>query len=76
MCKYLFAPTKGVYDSKNEEDIYLYKYKQQSDSFILLLEGCFMVEVGAERTEFYARQFDHFGEQALLGRINFLKLKC
>lgn len=50
-----------------ESSLYLYKYQQPSDYFILLLGGSFLVEAGAEKTELLTKQYDHFGEKALLG---------
>ncbi|CAF0873313.1 unnamed protein product [Brachionus calyciflorus] len=64
-CKYLSFYNKS--EAKFEQSKYLFKYGEEVDYFILLIEGSFMIEAGIEKTEFYTRQFEHFGEQALLG---------
>ena len=53
--------------SKQQQDTYIYKYAEPVDFFVLIVEGCLVVEAGAEKTEFLAKQFDHFGSRALLG---------
>jgi hypothetical protein len=50
-----------------QDQIYLYKYKESCEHFILLLEGSLIIEAGIERTLFVVKQFDHFGVKALLG---------
>ena len=52
---------------KQLEHTYLYKYNVACDYFILLIEGCLLVEAGKEKTQFLTKQFDHFGIKALLG---------
>jgi hypothetical protein len=48
----------------------LYKYNVPCDFFILLVEGCLLVEAGKEKTQFLTKQFDYFGKKALLGEAN------
>lgn len=54
----------------NYEPIYLYKYLQPADYFILLLDGDFIIEAGEDGIELLAKQHDHFGENALLGLLS------
>lgn len=50
----------------------VYTYQEPVDFFVLIVEGCLIVEAGQEKTEFLAKQYDHFGSKALLGKsINF-----
>ena len=65
--KYIFTKANFNSNSCKSENIYLYNYKQPCDYFILIIEGCLILEAGEERTEFLVKQFDHFGTKALLG---------
>lgn len=58
---------------KNDQ-IYLYKYNESCDYFILLLEGSLIIEAGIEKTLFMAKQFDYFGVKALLGNNLFINI--
>ena len=48
----------------------MYKYQSPCDYFILLIEGCLLVEAGKEKTQFLTKQFDYFGIKALLGEAS------
>lgn len=56
-----------------QDQIYLYKYKESCEHFILLMEGSLLIEAGVERTLFVAKQFDYFGVKALLGNYYFFQ---
>lgn len=59
-----------IHSLDKSESIYLYRYQQPSDYFILLLNGSYIIEAGIEKIELLAKQYDHFGERALLGKAN------
>lgn len=50
----------------SENDIYLYKYGQECDYFILILDGSAVVQVGIEGMEINAGLFSYYGLNALL----------
>jgi hypothetical protein len=55
---------------KQLEQIYLYRYNEPCEHFILLIEGPLIIEAGHEKTLFAAKQHDYFGIKALLGIHN------
>jgi hypothetical protein len=63
--KYIFQSSDNK--SKQNSNNYIFKHGEKIDYFILIVEGCLIAEVGKERTEILAKQFDHFGERALIG---------
>ncbi len=69
--KYLVPPGSNISEQIKQQTTYIYKYGEAVDYFVLIVEGCLIVEAGLEKTEFLAKQFDHFGEKALLGNRSF-----
>ena len=53
---------------EKSDGLWLYRYQQPSDYFVLLLNGRFLIEAGVEKIQLLAKQYDHFGERALLGK--------
>ncbi len=76
--KYLVQPASNKSEQiKSQKATYIYKYGEAVDYFVLVVEGCLIVEAGKEQTEFLAKQFDHFGDKALLGMYFFIhNLRC
>ena len=67
--KYMF--TNFTSNSSKLENTYLYNFNEPCDYFILIIEGCLLLEAGEERTQFLVKQFDYFGTKALLGMSAF-----
>lgn len=66
-----FHRYKNNIDKWDENTLYLYRYNQPSDYFVLLLSGSYLIEAGADKIELLAKQYDHYGEKALLGERNY-----
>lgn len=55
--------------SDSNQSMYIYEYQKACDYFVLLIEGSFIVESGIEKIESFAKQLEHFGTKALLGKF-------
>lgn len=58
-----------IHTNDKSDSLYLYRYQHPSEYFILLLNGSYIIEAGVDKIELLAKQYDHFGERALLGKI-------
>lgn len=72
--KYICTTNLETSPTAKNNNLYIYKYREPSDFFVLLIEGCYIVEASSEKVEFLTKQFDYFGVDALIGK-NHLKIK-
>jgi metal transporter CNNM len=54
----------------NMKDMYLYKYGEESDFFLIILNGSAIMEIGKEKTLVNAGLFSYYGTNALISDPN------